>query len=618
LSLRDAASLATLQRRRLHAGTLVSVEVHRTQPYVVTLGADHTAVVLRADGGGLEPLHVVPVQALLADNRASGGNARRPTRGALLSLHPREPRFLARSAHGALCEIEFDEREWRLLWCRSYFGPDRADDVHACHYLDAGAALLVLGPGGLRVVDLARRDEPRMVWQEPRDRHGLLAAAALVPEGGSAWLVAGYGRRVTRVDLSGAQPPAEAGPLVAYDDVLSLAVDPGGRGAFAGCADGELVEVDPTTGARRRTLLRRPAEVRALAAAPDVPGTLWVLDADGWLARVSADDGRVLASSGEPRPGLLAGANVAPGELAFAGRGTGLLRLHVAGDAPAKATRVTCFEPRWRDAGGEAQAQTRRVLHDGRREGLWLARSDGELRFVGARGARLVTRFEAPVRDLELSPDGSALFAACDDGSALRVDAESGRSLARFSGEEPLLALALNPARGLLVAAERGGTLCFLDAVTLVVRKRTTGPGRPRRLRWLDAQTLFVGFGPFLYCVRLGGRPSELCLPEQPGDILDFAWSEDRRYLAFCTEQRTLGLFEITTWTDLYRLTVDVEVPRGLVWLAPARHPGAYPYDLLVCGDGGSLRTFRVHDNRYTYMGGVAHDPPRAPARAVA
>jgi hypothetical protein len=613
LSQLDAVSLAPRRRLHVHAGTVVAVQVHPLHPYVVTLGADEAAGVLRFDGERVERRHLVPLRPFAVENRGPGGPSRRAARGALLSVHPREPRFLARSAHGALCEIEFDERQWRLLWCRAYFGPGGAEDVHGCHYLDDGSALLVLGPGGLRVIDLARRDEPRLAWQEPRDRRGLLAAAALPPGNGAAWLVAGHGRRVTRVDPAAGRAPAEPGPLVARDDVLALAVVPGGE-AFAGCADGEVVTLDPGTGARCRTLLRRPSEVRCLAPAPDAPDTLWILDADGWLARVNARDGSVVASAGTPRPGLLAAAQVAHGELAFAGRGSGLLRVHVAGDTPAKATRVSRLEPRWCDVGGEAHAHTRRLLHDPYRDGLWLARSDGELRFVDARGARVVTRLDAPLRDLELGEGGSALFAACDDGVTLALEPADGRPLAVYRGEDAFSALALNAQRGLLVAAERSGALCFLDARTLELRKRTAGPGRPRRLRWLDPQSLLVAFGPFLYCLRLDGRPIELCLPEQPGDILDFAWSEDRRYLAFCTEQRTLGLFELSTWTDLYNLTVDTEVPRGLAWLPHARHAGAYPYDLLVCCDGARLRTYRVHDNRYTYMGDVVHVPPQAAA----
>jgi hypothetical protein len=235
-----------------------------------------------------------------------------------------------------------------------------------------------------------------------------------------------------------------------------------------------------------------------------------------------------------------------------------------------------------------------------------LGRSNGDVVVADDRfESRILLNTGSAVRDLAAHPTEPTFYAICEDGTAYYLSAETGDVRAKFRSpvDEPFWALAFNPARGLLAVAERHEHVYLLDGKDLSVKKKMPGPGHTKRMRWFDDDRLLIGFGSYLYELDVRSGKVQLRLPSQMNSIEDFGWTPDRRYFAFVTYFRELGLVDLQRWEVIHRVAIDMDFVHGVLWLDPTRNPDAWPYELMTFGRSGQARRYRVHDERLIWTG---------------
>jgi WD40 repeat protein len=597
----DIDRFEILHELRAHVGQIEAVDWHPTLPYVAGVCGDATISICRYEDGALTLVHSIPQRELKAENdyefRTDVSSSQ------AVGFHPTLPRLLSRNHHGAAVEIEFDARGWGLRWCRGYFR--REDGVGAkelvfVRYLVGSDKVMLCGRGGVVVVDPERREEPLVRWKYS-DRN--IHCAEHVE--GDDYLLSSDSRRVFRFDASGQRPPV-IGPRVVRDDLERISYNKTSGRAFISGFDRVIYEIDPVTCAAIGPAVTTPFKLRYLKTLERAPDTMLIQCRNGSLIKTDLATKRTLAVLKETPNALWSGVCVSPSEMAVAGEGPEVMRIRAVAEDPD--TQTTQLDTSWVDLGGARGCYTKRMVLHPASGLLALGRSDGELRVArpDGSGARTLAQLGSPVRDVAAPPEGDDLFAICEDGSCYRVDVQSGDVRARFkTEEEPLWSMAYNHERRLLVAAERETSVYFLDPASLAVRKQVRGPGHSKRMRWLDRDSLLLGFGSYLYRMSMNGGGIELCFPSQLNSVEDFDWTEDRRYFAFCTYHRKLGLVDLQSWKVLHVVVIDMDFPHGVLWLSPRRTRGAYPYEVMAWGRSGVVRRYRVHNDRLVYMGAV-------------
>jgi hypothetical protein len=603
----DAERFEIVRELRIAAGGIEALDVHPTLPYAAGICGDRTIVIAKFDESSAVKLHTIHTREVQSQNEYQF-QSDIPFSQAI-AFHPRLPRILTRNVNGAGMEIDFDDEKWTTRWCRGYFRePDgSAKELVFTRYLVGSELAFLCGRGGLVVVDPEHPEEPLLSWRQ-KDRYNLHHAEHVE---GDDYLLASDSRRVFRFDVSGKKPPL-IGPTVTRDDLERINYNKASGRAFIAGFDRCVREIDPKTCELKGVVVEMPFKLRYHRTLERDPNTMIVQCRNGGLYKLDLAAKKVAGVLKETPNAMWSAAALSPREIVIAGAGPEVLRITAKGED--LETRSTTLGASWLTLAGDRGRFTKRVVVHPPTGAMILARSDGDLILSRRDGeSRKLANLGAAVRDVCTPPAGQDIFAVTEAGCAYRVDMETGKILAQFkTAEEPLWSMAYNPDRKLLVVAEREGNVHFLKPDTLTAIRKIPGPGHTKRMKWVDANRLLLNFASYLYQLRVDTGAIDLVIPSQGNTIEDFAWTEDRRYLAFCTYYRNLGLVDFKTWKISHVSAIDMDFPHGLIWLHPERAEGAYPYELMAFGRSGVARRYRVHDERFIPMG-VVNDTFSAP-----
>jgi hypothetical protein len=622
----DIDSFEPIVAVQAHAGVIERVAVHPSLPYLGTLAADHTLVLWRYEGSTVTKIHEIDLRKIAVQNPVSYGFPSVPTvEGIALSFHPEKRRALTRNALGAPLELSFDDEQWETLWCHGYAVRDEPADTTEIRYVDGDRRVLfATNRGTIKVIDPARLEAPVFEWSFDRETiHELLHV------GGTHYLVPSDGRRIHRIDISGAAPDVN-GPIIARDEIESIADAHRSGRAYVASFDRHVYEIDTETCTVKRVVLRTPFKLRWMRCLQRMPSILIVQCRNGALYKVDLEKKSLVGALRETPAALWSGVTLPNGDVVIAGEGSELLKLQPSrpGDRDRSSGTVP-YVARWISTSGDPGFYTKRVCYHRPTASVLLGRTDGRVHALGPRGERVVVDLGSPIRDLATSDVGHVAFAVTEDGRAHRIDLEAGVVTAQFqTAEQPLWSLAYNGARELLVVSERYGTHTFLDARTMKVVETVQNAARAKRMRWLDDDTLAFVIVGNVYKLDLASGECGTLFEGRLNTVEDFALDPRRRYFAHVGYYRELALYEYGTFAHLSTTNIDMDYPKGLLWL---EHPegaldsssssSGYPFELVVFGRSGVARRYKVHNNCLVAVGAMnepSYPPPRAGVEVLA
>jgi WD40 repeat protein len=614
VSLVDVDTFEVAREVHAHAGSIEAVAFHPTLPYAASVSSEHTLVLWRFDAdGGLSVLHRVMLRDFPTDE-PERHYPTLPLQSTALCFHPRERKLLTRNATAAVLELRFDDARVEPTLCRRYFqrrdvetGADtgEADEVTFVHYVEGLERVFVGGAGGhLVLLDTADMTRPVGHWNLGEE-----AVHQCTHIDGSRYLIASDTRRTYSLDLRvGGEPVAN--PIVTRDHLERVFYNRAADRAYASSFDRNIYEVDPRTGASKGIVVETPFKCRWIHALERDPSTLVVQCRNGALYKCDLATKSVRAFLKETPDSFWTAVATDERTVLVAGEGPHVLRLEATGADPRR------LETRWsatwqrHDAMNPGAFTKRMALHQPTGSVLH-GRSDGTLVLVSSKGrARVIADVGAAVRDVAVAEQGFAAFVACEDGSAHRVDLETGRVDAtwRSATGEPLWSLAYCHTTRRLAVLERMGTLDLLHADTLAPIKTYANIARAKRARWVRPGVLLACVGGGATEIDVDRDEVRRVIDDHPNTAEDLDWSDDGRFLAVINYDKELWLYDAKTYDVLHRVSIDIDYPHGLLWLSPRRAEGAWPYELITFGRSGMVDRFRVHDERVFHLG-VMNDP---------
>ena len=587
----DIDTFAVIDEVQAHAGVIERVEMHPTLPYLATLCADQSIGVWRVDGEKLTRLHDINLRRIPPENADEYTFLQTPHSESLaLGFHPTRRSFVSRNATGAPMEIVFDDETWETSWCRGYLCSGWMTETISIGYMPDGRIRMTTNRGEMRVFHPSRRADPDFLFTSETGQ-SLHEPCHL---GGLVYLVPTDARHVLRFDFSGT-PTTLIGPNIARDDVETVFRCATTNRTFATSFDRNVYEIDPETCEKKGVVLRTPFKLRWHGCLARDPSTMIVQCRNGSLYKANLDTKTVTAVLREGPNALWSSVALPGGDVVVAGEGSSILRLTPRGKD--SATQTACYEAKWESTGAQAGAYTKRAAYHLPTNTVYFGRTDGEIRALGPKGERRVMDLGSPVRDLAVTEAGHIGFAVTEDGTAHRIDLETGQVCATFHGpsDEPLWALAYNPVRKLLAVVERYGSITMLDSTTMAVANEMKGAPRAKRMRWISDDALVFGRSTVLYKLDVRTGECTSLIEEHLNTIEDFAWDAQRKYFAAIGYQREISIFDFETFAHLHTTTFDMDYPKGLLWLNDPT--SGHPYELLVHGRSGVVRRYLVHNN---------------------
>lgn len=596
----DIDTFEVLHETQAHVGVVHAIAVHPTQPYLASIGNDRCLALWRIDKEyRLQRFAYTTFRDVPCMNDTDSVE---PifSHSVALAFHDLERRLATRTGNGGVMELSFeDSGRIDLLWSlRLHEGWD----VQMVRYEVGGDRVLSGGrDGGVAMID---HGEVVRHWQ-----FGDVVAHWLEHIAGDTYLLASDLGLVAKFRLGSDDSP-RYGSRFARDDMELVTYNRGSNRAFATSFDRNVYEIDVDSCEATRVVYSPGYKciwAKTLERDPDI---LLVLCRDGGLHKVSIASGQLLALRKQAPDALWTALTLPNGDVIAAGETGDLSVFRYRGIDTA--SRGHTFTRERRSTSMSASSYTKRLARDPSTGILAFARNDGEIWIERGDRLSLLTNLGCAVRDIALAKNGEFLFAATENGQILRIETATGRKLAQFqTGGEPFAravwALAYNPVRDLIAAAEFGKSLHVLDAETLTVRI-TIECDRVKRIRWVNSDSFLFGSSDAVHRYDLGTPKPVALVTGMQNTIEDFIWDNRRQYLLAVSYQSTIGLFDFATGERLDNVRDQIDYPLGLAWLDSTISPDAYPWNFVTWGRSGTLNMYRVHNERIVAIGPVA--PP--------
>ncbi len=592
ISVIDIDSLRPISWISAHAGTIIAMNAHPTEPIIATLSMDQTASIWEYDPSGqLSQICSIILRDIQPDNDDDRqvndfvGNSQP------LGLSSTKPWLVTRTGNAGLLELDYGSGSFEIRSCKRMH--DLADLIMSVYVPETNQVLSASALGHLTLSD---NGELVREWQIGRSSVHWAA-----PISGSTFLLTSDDRRVVRLDIDGDEPPL-FGDVFAGDDVEHLQYNSTTKRAFASSFDRHVYEIDPETCDATRKVFSAPFKTRWLASLERDPETLIVQCRDGSLHKAKLDNPLATKSARATPQAIWTAATSADGELVMAGEGTSLLRLR--GTKIDGQSRIPYFAHSKQTLNGSLGGHTKRLVIDGQTGNVVMGRTDGNIVVANRETNVILTNVGSAVRDLTLGPNGSA-YVATESGAVQQIDLASGASETVFESAAgyPVWSLAHRDSTGTLAILERFGSLHLMDTTTRTHTDAEVDLSRCKRAKWVgdsrvmfstaqDVKELDIGTGAVREVGTWAGNTVE-----------DFIWDPQRRWVVAISYLCKLYLFDYDTGRTLAVIRDQIDYSKGLCWLAGAVPDTAYPLDFATFGRSGTVHLYRLHDDNLVALG---------------
>jgi WD40 repeat protein len=583
--------------RFAHPGTVQAIAAHPSKPIFAVLAKDRSISVWKVECDGtlteifrksvrdLDPTDFRPIHS---ESQA-------------IALHPILDRVATRTGSGAIAEFDYSARcGCGPLWCERIEG---TGDVVSLAYASNGAMLMAGSNRGQvalmvegRLVetlsfihpDLSEPLDESIHWFEPHtDGHFLLACD---------------GRYVIRFH-PGAPQDAEYGPVLSRDDLEHVTFNSSTGRAWASSFDRNVYEFDPTNLKLIDSSIKANFKIRWIKSLRSSPETLVFQVRDGSLVKWDLSVGAAVQVIDDAPGALWTCDDDGSGNLVLSGSSGDLLTLHVKdADCYLRPPDVTLSRATIADASA-TYVKRLNVTENGRL--VLLGCTDGFLRVV--KGGVLVNKINcgSAIRDVASTRDGLTAFVGTEGGKVIEVDLLSFTQRDLFESNCPIWCIALSPNENLVAFGERVGRLIVLDRRAGNVAAETTCR-LPKRMRWLDAETLFVTRSQKIDRIRRvdGEWIHEIGhVTSGANTIEDFDWDASKTYLVGVSYNKRIHLFDLHSGRELDSVHDDLDYSKGVRFLPRDGDGRSGPTRLVVYGRTPRIRILQIHDEQLVFSG---------------
>lgn len=596
ISVIDIDKFSIVSEVQAHTGIIQAIAAHPQLPYIAALSTDRTTSIWRYDqAGNLSLVCHVLLRNIKPSNDIEDIAYIQSTSQAI-GFHDSDRRLVTRSGNAGVLELTFDDNgNWQLLYCVRLHG--EADLISARFIKDTDMVLTGSIDGQLV---LSEKGEVIRCWQ--LNQNGNVHWAEHVED--NTYLLASDMRCIVRFDVTGNQEPL-LGPIFTRDDLEHVTYNQTSKRAFVASFDRKIYEINPETCVPTRIAFKPPFKCRWIKTLERSPSTILVQSRDGAIYKANVDTGACIASIKETPDTLWTGVNSPNGSILLTGDGEFLLRVETVSVDPIARKPVFVTSRVALDV--QPGSYTKRMVQHPITGRLFLGRTNGDVDIVDHDMVKHLTNLGSAIRDIDINPNQSEVFAACEDGHVYKIHGETGEKLLEYMSPNgrPIWSLVYSPERDLISFAERTGHLSILSGNDFSPVSTDIISGRPKRMKWVNEHTLLYNKLDQLYKFDLTTNEETLLVDSVGNTIEDFIWDAGKRYLVFISYTSNVYLCDFNSGELINWIPDQMDYSKGLLWVETANHPDLYPLDFLTFGRSGTAHHFRIHDEKILALGPV-------------
>lgn len=590
----DIDNFKIVDAQQAHYGSIETVAIHPSLPYVGMLGKDQVNSIWT-----FEDPAKIRLQQLINVREISPADEKPilpfQSTSQALAFHDAERRFVGHSGNAGMVEIRFDDHGWELIRCTR---PHGQYDFVTSRYVVGTDRILSASVRG--EVILSEAGEILAKWDlgVHNNRQAIHWFEHLE---GDIYLVASDGQQVLRFDVSGKVEPLH-GPLIARDHLEHVTLNRTSGRAFCASFDRLVHEVSTETVESLGIVWKAPFKLRWVKTLERDPNSMIVNCRDGGLHKVNINLRTSIACI-KNTPNCIWTGVKRGSDILLAGEGNYRRRL-----VPAKA-EPTLRLPRFQEDvvpfPSNQIAYTKRAAASPDGRVVVFGRTNGEIFLEERNEIKLLVQLSDPVRDLSFSNSGDHVFVAVEDGTVRKIDAVTGAETVIYRAATPIWALAVHPEQEMLALAHRVNEIRLLDLTTLEARTVVTGTRFCKRLRWIDEDRLLIGSGGNIWVYSLTENSHRVLVGPLMNTVEDFDWTEDRRYIVVTSYTRQMYLADGRTGVIIDTIGHEMDYGKGVLFLRGTAKKSDYAGDFVAFGRDGVPSHFRVHDDRIIPFGPI-------------
>jgi WD40 repeat protein len=580
----NVSNWQVINRFQANFGNIVVITLHKTLPYIASLGMDRTISILEI----LSPNELKLITKFSLRSVEAWNDVQRffpgRTEAQPLAFHPTEKKLVTKNASSALLEISFENDKVEIIHCTRMHSYSDLMTVlyHTDNSVLSGSQGKVILSNNKVIINEWDFFERNIHWFEPIEDN--------------IYLIASDEFRVFKFDVTD-QNPIIVGPIITKDDLEHVTYNKVSKRAFIAGFDRNVYEININDCTSMGIVFEAPFKMRWIKTLENNPDILIIQCRNGGLYKVSLSEKKIIATIKETPESLWTSDFNKKGDIILGGDGSKIHKIEIKDDLNLQ-SRIPLLEFSVLTDALDQVGYTKRLVVDN--EGnTYIGRTDGKLYVLKAEKLSLLTKTGSAIRDLAFNNVSNTIFVALESGMVLVINASDGKILESYLSDnnQPIWSIAFNPKRKYLVMAENGGLIHIIDIENGNRIKSFNEGSRPKRMKWIsDDILLFNRIGDLMMLNCENWELKELT-SKIGNTIEDFIVDLSNNYLLMISYTHQIILCDLNTGEILDETFDQCDYSKGISWLYNVGTSGRqYPLDFLTYGRSGECHLYRIQD----------------------
>tara|TARA_B100000073_G_scaffold345068_1_gene353254 strand:- start:4761 stop:6650 length:1890 start_codon:yes stop_codon:yes gene_type:complete len=576
---------------RISVGSIEVVAVHPCLPYAAALSMDHTITLV--DIENLTKPFIIDrfnSRDIEADNEYFENIIPTQSYSQALSFHPQKVVLATRTGNGALIELELKDGYLQKVRTNRFHD----EDLITTRYVNDGKQIL---SGAARDIVLSEHGKEVFRWTIGDLNHHWFE-----PIRDDVFLVACDELFAVKIDLKN-RDKVDIGPKFMRDDFEHITFNRKSNSAYACGFDADVYKVDPSSLKPVCTIWSAPYKLRWIKNLEKDPNILIIHSFNGSIYRYNIADNRVEARF-KKTPNTIWTCCRIKDQLFFAGEGELLTssRINVV-DSKNNIPNITIENMHIKQ---DNASYTKRIIPKSKEsDAILIAQKDGFIRQLLDNRVTEIFAINEQIRDIGYWHKKDYVYICTEQGNVYCIHCTTGDIKASYHHPEnkPLWSLAVNETLGVIAVGARRGKLKILSLSNLSEQYEPNHCcSRPKRMKWFDDNLIFVQTHQ-LKRYSLSENKVHDFVGHCNNTIEDFIWDLEYGYLVLISYTTEVILCDLSSGRKLCVMPDQIDISKGIEWISRENDKNSYPLDFVTFGREGSLRLYRIHNDRITSLG---------------